>query len=210
LRQIISTALVAVVVSLVTVTAVGALAQDAPETATGQSIVPSVTSLNAHRVDGRHAVSARASRARRAGKLVATNKQGYLPANIVKPAWRLIQGKPAGFADGVDNEGITGLKVTEVVSDRKSIIAGGRGIATVHCPPNSTVVGGGFSSGTYGINVVVSFRADLNDWYVSAENQSGPDSSVWAIAYCMSTQPSAAISSASKGVQPAGQRTHRK
>jgi microcystin-dependent protein len=70
------------------------VAQSGPAAAQ-QAIVPAITSINAHKVDGRHAVSAKASRARRAGKLVATNKQGYLPANIIKPAWRLIQDKPA-------------------------------------------------------------------------------------------------------------------
>jgi microcystin-dependent protein len=94
MRQIVSTALVAVVVGAVAGATMGAVAQS-PAQEPGQAIVPSVTSLNAHRVDGRHAVSAKASRARRAGKLVATNKQGLLPANIIRPAWGLIQGKPA-------------------------------------------------------------------------------------------------------------------
>jgi hypothetical protein len=38
---------------------------------------------NAHRVDGKHAVGAGASPARRAGKLVATNSNGRLPNNII-------------------------------------------------------------------------------------------------------------------------------
>jgi hypothetical protein len=38
---------------------------------------------NAHRVDGKHAVGAGASTARRAGKLVATNSKGRLPNNII-------------------------------------------------------------------------------------------------------------------------------
>jgi hypothetical protein len=41
---------------------------------------------NAHRVDGKHAVGAGASPARRAGKLVATNRQGRLPNNIIRKA----------------------------------------------------------------------------------------------------------------------------
>jgi len=39
---------------------------------------------NADHVDGKDAVGYGASRADRAGKLVATNKQGYLPSNIIK------------------------------------------------------------------------------------------------------------------------------
>jgi hypothetical protein len=41
---------------------------------------------NAHKVDGRHAVGAGASKADRAGKLVSTDPAGYLPNNIIKKA----------------------------------------------------------------------------------------------------------------------------
>ena len=40
--------------------------------------------LNADQVDGKHAVGAKAKVAKRKNKLVATNKQGYLPDNIVR------------------------------------------------------------------------------------------------------------------------------
>jgi hypothetical protein len=124
MRQIISTAVVAVVVSLVTVTAVGALAQDEPAPAAQQAIVPAVTSINAHKVDGRHALSASASRAKRRGKLVATNRQGYLPSNIIKPAWHLIEGTPAGFADGVDNVGVTAFTTSRGSTPRSQFRRG--------------------------------------------------------------------------------------
>ena len=42
--------------------------------------------VNAHMVDGKHAVGAGTSRARRAGKLVATNSAGLLPNNIISKA----------------------------------------------------------------------------------------------------------------------------
>ncbi|HSV39622.1 MAG TPA: hypothetical protein VLI04_12775 [Nocardioidaceae bacterium] len=42
--------------------------------------------LNADQVDGKHAVGAKAPVAKRKNKLVATNKQGYLPDNIIKRA----------------------------------------------------------------------------------------------------------------------------
>jgi hypothetical protein len=64
-----------------------------------------VAAINAHTVDGKHAVSSSTSRARRAGKLVATNSKGLLPGNIVRPYWSNVKGKPAGFADGVDDIG---------------------------------------------------------------------------------------------------------
>ncbi len=41
---------------------------------------------NADKVDGKHAVGAGAGVAKRRGKLVATNKSGYLPNNIIKRA----------------------------------------------------------------------------------------------------------------------------
>ncbi len=56
--------------------------------------------INADTVDGRHAVGSKASKAKRARKLVATDKRGFLPSNIVKPKWWTIQNKPAAFADG--------------------------------------------------------------------------------------------------------------
>jgi len=40
--------------------------------------------LNADQVDGKHAVGAKAKIAKRKNKLVATNKQGYLPSNIIQ------------------------------------------------------------------------------------------------------------------------------
>jgi hypothetical protein len=42
--------------------------------------------VNAHKVDGKHAVGAAASTAQRAGKLVATNSAGRLPNNIITKA----------------------------------------------------------------------------------------------------------------------------
>jgi hypothetical protein len=43
-------------------------------------------SMNAHKVDGKHAVAAGASLAQRGGKLVATDTAGRLPNNIIKKA----------------------------------------------------------------------------------------------------------------------------
>jgi hypothetical protein len=61
MRRIISTTLVAV--SLVAVTAAGAVAQSEPTAE--QAIIPA--GLNAHKVDGRHAVSAGAIASRPSG-----------------------------------------------------------------------------------------------------------------------------------------------
>lgn len=103
MRHILSTAITAVVVSLLTLTVAGAMAQTepAPEPGTDGAIAPSaVRASNSDRVDGRHAVGAAATKAQRANKLVATNRFGMLPGNIVKPFWGLIQNKPADLADG--------------------------------------------------------------------------------------------------------------
>jgi hypothetical protein len=79
---------------------------------------------NAAKVDGKSAVGANASVSARAGKLVATDNQGLLPSNILLPLWSLLQGipaaladgqitwaevtgKPAGFADDIDNGAFT-------------------------------------------------------------------------------------------------------
>ncbi len=63
---------------------------------------PSVASMvtNADKVDGKHAVSAGASVSQRAGKLVATSKQGYLPDNILKKA------RDADRLDGLDSSAL--------------------------------------------------------------------------------------------------------
>ena len=97
MRQIISTALVAVIVSLLTVTAMGVLAQDEPAT-TERAITPAA-GINAASVDGKSAVGYTSKRGRRVGKLVATNAKGELPSNIVRPYWGFIKNKPGILAD---------------------------------------------------------------------------------------------------------------
>lgn len=180
MRQVISTALVAVVVSLVTVTAAGVLAQETES----RPIEPAaVAKINADRVDGKHAVGARASRTQRAGKLVATNAQGYLPANI-------LQDRP-----------VTQIKITRVESPYTSLAAGGQGYAEADCPTGSIVVGGGFRTATYDINVVDSWAFDSNTWRVVAKAAAA--SSLAAHAECM-TVTGGSITTASKDIKPAG------
>ena len=55
---------------------------------------------NADQVDYKNAVGAKASREERAKKLVATNREGRLPSNILEPLWKLMKGIPAILADG--------------------------------------------------------------------------------------------------------------
>ncbi len=82
MRHILSTALVALIVGGIAGATVGAVAQ----TDQTPAAPAAVSAINADRVDGRHAVGAGASKAARAGKLVATDQHGYLPSNIVKPS----------------------------------------------------------------------------------------------------------------------------
>jgi hypothetical protein len=56
--------------------------------------------LDADTVDGKHAVAATNKVGKRANKLVATNRAGQLPSNILRPLWSLVQGIPAILADG--------------------------------------------------------------------------------------------------------------
>jgi hypothetical protein len=63
--------MVGILVLLVGAPAVGAMVYDA---------------TNAHKVDGKHAVSAGVSASKRAGKLVATDASGHLPNDIIKKA----------------------------------------------------------------------------------------------------------------------------
>jgi hypothetical protein len=72
----------------------------APVAAQPADEVTPAAGINADRVDGKHAISATGKAKRRANKLVATNKQGLLPSNILRPLWSLLQGIPAVLADG--------------------------------------------------------------------------------------------------------------
>jgi len=129
MRQILSTGLVALIVGALAGATVSAVAQSPAEPV----IVPAaVSNINAHKVDGRHAVGSGASKAKRARKLVATNKYGLLPSNIIKPTWGSIKNKPAGFADGVDNVGYSSF----VLVQNEFLAEGESEIVRVKLPPN--------------------------------------------------------------------------
>ena len=91
MRQVMSTALVAVIVGAVSGATMGALAQSEP--ATERAVTPAA-GINAASVDGKSAVGFTNKRGPRRGKLVATNRQGELPSNIVRPYWGFIKNKP--------------------------------------------------------------------------------------------------------------------
>lgn len=55
-------------------------------TAGGPALAGAVFATNSDKVDGKHAVSASASIAKRRGKLVATDRRGYLPNTLIRKA----------------------------------------------------------------------------------------------------------------------------
>jgi hypothetical protein len=197
MKHLVSTAIVAVIVSLLTVTAVGVIAQEpAP-------IRPAaVSNVNADKVDGRHAVGAGMAKKKRRNKLVATDNKGLLPSNIVKPFWSKIRDVPAGFADGVDNQGVTKITITRVLGPSTSVGVGDWDSGSVSCPAGSKAIGGGFASDSP-IMTVFTSRADatVTGWDVSAKNESGSPAIIQAIVQCMSTTPSGAIATARKGAK---------
>jgi hypothetical protein len=98
MRNILSTALVALIVGSLAGVTVSTLAQSEPSK--DRAVTPAAKVANADKVDGKHAVNYTNLPGKRAKKLVATNWKGELPPNIVRPKWKSIQGKPASFADG--------------------------------------------------------------------------------------------------------------
>ena len=121
MRRVLSTAFVALMIAALAGIPSGAVAQGDPA---DDPISPArvVRGLNADKLDGRHASRYTLSRAPRANKLVATNRLGMLPPNIVEPLWNLVRGKPAWLADNqVHWDEIIGKPATTI-------------FATVPCP----------------------------------------------------------------------------
>ena len=182
------------------VTAVAAaptVAQKADPSAEG---VFEVAGLNADTVDGRHAIGATANKAARAYKLVATNRYGQLPSNIIRPRWRELKGVPAGFRDGIDDVGVWKVTISTFWNDSEWL-AQDTGDTWVGCPAGTKVVGGGFGQPEYDVVITDSLPYD-NGWQVYGENRGTLARDVDAYVLCLSTNPSSGL--ASKGnIRPA-------
>ena len=165
-----------------------------------------LAALNADTVDGRHATKYTTTRGKRAGKLVATNSNGYLPSNILKPQWRVIQNMPGGFADGVDNAGIAGARVIRVTGPNEPIAPGEEASSTASCPSGSVVVGGGGYGSHRTVHLSTSYPADGSSWRAHGTNTSTGDKTIRAYAMCLSTLPSGLVTTAGKGAAPASKR----
>jgi hypothetical protein len=181
MRHLVSTAIVALVVSALTVTTVGVLAQEPTQ------VTPAATVSNADRVDGKHAVGAGTTRAARAGKLVATDASGYLPANIVKNL-------------------VTRVALT-TVSDSMAAEGGvgATGSIQVACPPGARAVGGGFFQSGYSV-VFTDSSSYGTGWLVYWRKTVDEAVTVYVQATCMSVTPSAALVVARDGLRPARKR----
>ena len=220
MRQIVSTAVVAVIVGALAGATMSAVAQAPAE----QAITPAA-GINAASVDGKSAVGYTNKKNARKNKLVATNKRGELPPNIVRPFWGYVKNKPgiladdqiswnevvgtpAGFADGVDNQGVTGVRVVTVTAPSSLSLSAGTGDAqTVDCPAGFLAVGGGFdwlgSSGG-GFSVWESAALDADTWRIYVQAASDGGGSVKAQVTCMRAEPGGLTIAANRSVFSSG------
>ena len=128
-----------IAIGIVVAVAYGSVNGQTEEGAQSSAFTPAAVA-NADKVDGRHAVGFGATKKQRATKLVATNKSGLLPSNIVKPKWSLIQGMPAGFKDGKDNRGVTKFYVKEKTTTANAVV--GSGDLNIRCDTGDFATGG--------------------------------------------------------------------
>lgn len=153
-------ALVLTSMALVVVAAVGAGSAFAPA-----RLADAAGTVNADKVDGLHAVPARASRSSRAAKLVATNSSGYLPNDIIRKA------SDADRLDGMDSKAFVqaaDLELEVRTVQRRVQHSSGEPVETVSCPSGWTRTGGGFGDGGYNPDRshVMSSKPTDNGWTV--------------------------------------------
>jgi len=124
---------------------------------------------------------------------VATDNNGYLPSNIVKPYWANIKNKPTGFADGVDDVGVWKVTLSTVCAGVYVDGQSSRGVSA-DCPPGSQVVGGGFELGSQDLRINRSMPSGGDSWSVMATNDHPTSNSqLSAYAICLGTTPSGAL-----------------
>ncbi len=127
--------------------------------------------------------------------------------------WNAISNRPAGFADGVDDQGVTGLTITRVQGPYTQVYANASGTAWgqahVDCPAGSRVVGGGYWSPTNAFAVNSSTATDADTWTVFA-TLLGKTGDGWVSAImradvlCMRVEPGGALTVAAKTKHPKG------
>lgn len=121
--------------------------------------------------------------------------------------WNAIPNKPAGFADGIDDAGVTGVKVTRVSGPKSAPQADGVTFAYAYCPEGSLLVGGGADIDTgnnQGAADLTHFLSNQpggsRNWFARAWKQlgSGGTYQVQAFAICLSIEPAGNLSLAGK------------
>jgi hypothetical protein len=150
--------------------------------AVGQRVERVLFASNADKVDGKHAVGAKATVDARKKKLVATSRQGYLPNNIIKqaPDSAKLGGKAAG-AYMSDWEYVRGANV--------SLDIGEYGSAVATCPAGKYIVSANFTT-TDGIpDSPTVFRSIINEdqtsvGFTAVNNTASNNRQFWAWAIC--------------------------
>jgi hypothetical protein len=126
------------------------------------------------------------------------------PQGPAGPAdWNAIPNIPAGFADGVDNDGVTAVKIRTVTSTTPAIVLPGTQGASdsADCPTGFLAVGGGYHlQPEVGIAdyqdfiITGSSASDADTWTVSGRK---PDSNegVWITAqvHCLRAEPAGLV-----------------
>jgi hypothetical protein len=113
--------------------------------------------------------------------------------------WNAIANKPAGFADGADNEGVTAVKIKTVTSTTPAIVAAGNlGEDYVDCPTGFLAVGGGYHLGGTFVDLanLVIWHAgamDVDTWQVSGYKPSGGSVTITAQVTCMRAEPAGLV-----------------
>jgi hypothetical protein len=102
----------------------------------GPTAAAAVYVANADKVDNKHAVGAGATRAARAGKLVATGSGGLLPNNIIAKAGN------ADRLDGKDSSEL-GVNAYQRVTAQSTFDSTAHKVVSATCPAGTRVVGGG-------------------------------------------------------------------
>lgn len=145
----------------------------------------SAMATNSDKVDGKHSVSAFASKTKRAGKLVATSPKGYLPNNIIAKA------RNADKLDGIDSAAfamksdILKPKITRVKGAQVTIAGLGHKVATAACPAGAVAVGGGYDGSNYQVVAQDSFPLNSTTWQVGFDNTAVFNRTGHAYVVCM-------------------------
>jgi len=120
------------------------------------------------------------------------------PQGPAGPAdWNAIPNKPAGFADGVDDEGVTRVRVTQYDSGVVDVAAGA-GLAGffIPCPVGSVIVGGGYMTDLHVIQSRPDGPSDPGDpygWEVTVERHPTNVKGFAMRATCLATSPPGAL-----------------